>query len=159
MKPYYYKAIDQQHKTHSGIVEAESKAAAIARISGKDWRPISVSESAKRKKGEIPLPKFLQGKGKVKSDDLVMFTRQLSAMISAGVPLLRALTSLQKNSESKALTAILSDVTRDVQSGSQLADALGKHPAAFSDIYVNMVRAGETAGILDDILKPLALQQ
>ena len=159
MPKFKYTATDTDKKSYSGTMEANDKSVVIAQITSKGWRPISVVEASARKKGDIPLPAFLQRAGKVKSDDIVMFTRQLSAMISAGVPLLRAINSLQKNSESKALQAILADVSIDIQGGSQLADSLEKHPGTFSDIYINMVRAGEAAGILDDILKRLALQQ
>jgi type IV pilus assembly protein PilC len=80
-------------------------------------------------------------------------------MVSAGVPLLRSLSSLEQHSESPALKTILVDVIKDVEGGAALGDALAKHPNTFSDVYVNMVRAGEAAGILDEILKRLALQQ
>jgi len=89
----------------------------------------------------------------------VAFTRQLSAMVGAGVPLLRALSSIEKHAEDKALKNILGEVIKDVEGGMALGDALAKHPKAFNDIYVNMVRAGEAAGILDDILKRIAFQQ
>ena len=98
-------------------------------------------------------------RGQVKNDDIVMFTRQLSAMISAGVPLLRGLSSQYKHTDSEALKTVLGGVIKDVESGAPLADALAKYPAVFNDVYVNMVRAGEAGGILDDILKRLALQQ
>jgi type IV pilus assembly protein PilC len=80
-------------------------------------------------------------------------------MVGAGVPLLRALTSLEQHTDSQGLKAALIAIKKDVQDGSPLADALGKHPRIFSDVYVNMVRAGEAAGILDEILQRLALQQ
>ena len=99
------------------------------------------------------------GAGSVKSDHLVIFTRELSAMVSAGVPLLRAISSLPEHSESPALKTILEKISKDVESGAPLGDALAKHPKVFSDVYVNMVRAGEAAGILDEILKRLAIQQ
>lgn len=158
MTKFNYTATTEAGKIQKGIIEASDKSTAITTLAGKGWRPLSVVDGNKKKSGDIPLPSFLQNK-KIKTDDLVMFTRQLSAMIGAGVPLLRALNSLETNSESKALQAIISEVFKDVQSGTSLADSLEKHPEAFSDVYVNMVRAGEAAGILDEILKRLALQQ
>ena len=80
-------------------------------------------------------------------------------MVSAGVPLLRALGSLEHHSDSPALKKVVAEIFKDIQGGMALADSLAKHPKAFNDIYVNMVRAGEAAGILDDILKRLAMQQ
>lgn len=79
-------------------------------------------------------------------------------MTSAGVPLLRALNTLQAQAENQAMKDVINIIVRDVQSGAQLADALDKHPDVFSDVYVNMVRAGEAAGIVDEILKRLASQ-
>jgi len=80
-------------------------------------------------------------------------------MVGAGVPLLRALTSLNKYTNDKALKEILETVVKNVEGGMPLGEALSKHPETFNDIYTNMVRAGETAGILDEILARLALQQ
>lgn len=89
-----------------------------------------------------------------------MFTRQLAAMVGAGVPLLRALTALAEHiTESPVLQKILRGIIRDVEGGASLGDALAKYPNTFNPVYVNMVRAGEAAGILDDILNRLATQQ
>ena len=154
MPTYLYIATDKQNKSVTGTIEATDKPAAIAALGRQNLQPISLKEGGKK---NLNLTIF--GKGKVKSDDLVMFTRQLSAMVGAGVPLLRALNSLKQHTESAALQEVLSDVIKDVEEGSPLADALGKHPNTFSDVYINMVRAGEAAGILDDILKRLAMQQ
>jgi type IV pilus assembly protein PilC len=87
-----------------------------------------------------------------------MFTRQLSTMVSAGVPLVKSLATLQGQTKNKYFKSIIADVGKDIEGGMPLADAFGKHPNVFSDIYVNMVRAGEAGGILDDILKRLASQ-
>jgi type IV pilus assembly protein PilC len=80
-------------------------------------------------------------------------------MVNAGVPLIRSLNTLQSQTESKKLKTVLQGISKEVEGGISLADALEKYPAVFSSIYVNMVRAGEAGGILDDILKKLALQQ
>jgi type IV pilus assembly protein PilC len=88
--------------------------------------------------------------------DIVIFTRQFSTMINSGLPLVQALDILSKQSESKALQAVTRQVVFDVESGHTVADALAKHPKAFSDLYVNMVAAGEAGGILDTILMRLA---
>lgn len=158
MPTFRYKALDESGQTRTGEIDAADRSAAINAIAAKKLRPVSIEDAKARKKGEIPLPGFLAKKS-IKSDDVVMFTRQLSAMVSAGVPLLRALNSLEEHSDSPALKEIVGQIFKDIQSGTPLADALEKHPKAFSDIYVNMVRAGEAAGILDDILKRIALQQ
>src|SRR5512135_715212 len=92
----------------------------------------------------------------VKTRDVVIFTRQFATMINAGLPLVQALDILAQQTENKVLAGVTRQVVYDVESGQTLADALRKHPRAFSDLYVNMVAAGEAGGILDTILQRLA---
>ena len=94
--------------------------------------------------------------GKISMRDIVIFTRQFSTMINAGLPLVQALDILAKQSENKALKDVTLAVVFDVESGHTVADALRKHPKAFTELYVNMVAAGEAGGILDTILMRLA---
>lgn len=157
MPKFVYIATNPQGKTISGTLEAADKTSAIAKLTKDKLRPVSVKEE-KATSSKLSFGAFFGG-NKVKSDDLVMFTRQLSAMVGAGVPLLRALNSLQTHTESQALKKVLSTLIVDVQAGAPLGDSLAKYPNTFSDVYVNMVRAGEAAGILDEILKRLAMQQ
>src|SRR5919204_4180104 len=95
-------------------------------------------------------------KGGVKTRDIVIFTRQFATMINSGLPLVQALDILQQQTENKVLADVTRQVVYDVESGHTLADALRKHPKAFTDLYVNMVAAGEAGGILDTILLRLA---
>ena len=155
MTKFSYVATDSHNNVVNGSVDMADRAAVIGALRKQGLRPLSVRDGIKKS----VLSTSLFGAGKVKSDALVMFTRQLSAMVGAGVPLLRALGSLETHSESPALKRILGGVIKDVEGGAPLADALSKHKETFSDVYVNMVRAGESAGILDDILKRLAMQQ
>ncbi|HET6746875.1 MAG TPA: type II secretion system F family protein [Candidatus Saccharimonadales bacterium] len=157
MPDFSYIATNKQNKTVTGTFEATDRAAVINGLTKDGLKPVSVKE-IKKTIGGFSFGDFL-GQNKVKNDDLVMFTRQLSAMVGAGVPLLRALNSLEQHTESAALKKVLATIIVDVQGGAQLGDALAKYPNTFSDVYVNMVRAGEAAGILDEILKRLALQQ
>jgi type IV pilus assembly protein PilC len=157
MPTFTYIATNVQNKSITGSVEAAERSAVISMLTKQGLHPVSVKEKL-TSQGKFSFGDFL-GAGKVKSDDLVMFTRQLSAMVSAGVPLLRALNSLEQHTESAALKKVLSVIIKDVQDGTPLADTLAKFPNTFSDVYVNMVRAGEAAGILDEILKRLARQQ
>lgn len=152
MANFSYTAINNASATVKGNVEASDRAGAIVLLRKQQLRPLALNE-VKKKSG------FSLGGNRVKSDDIVVFTRELSAMVSAGVPLLRALTSLRDHSDSAALKKILDNVIKDVESGANLGDALDKYPDIFSSVYVNMVRAGEAAGILDEILKRLATQQ
>ena len=96
------------------------------------------------------------GRGAIKTRDVVIFTRQFSTMINSGLPLVQALTILAEQTDNKALAEVTKKVVFDVESGNTVADALSKHPRAFTNLYVNMVAAGEAGGILDTILMRLA---
>lgn len=157
MATFSYTATNAQHKVLSGTYESVDRGAAIDFLNKEGLVVISLKETSD-KQSTFKMLDFL-GAHRVKSDDLVMFTRQLSAMVGAGVPILRALSSQHDHTDSKALQTVLAKIIKDVEGGAQLADALAKYPNTFNDVYVNMVRAGEAAGILDEILKRLALQQ
>lgn len=158
MAIFSYIAIDLKGQTLNNTIDQPDRASAINALIKQGLRPVSIKEAKKKTTG-LDLNNLL-GSNKVKPDQIVMFTRQLSAMIGAGVPLLRALTALSDHvADSPVLRKILIGAIRDVESGSTFGDALAKYPNTFNDVYVNMVRAGEAAGILDEILKRLALQQ
>jgi len=111
---------------------------------------VSVREAPKQIKFSMP------GAQRIKTRDIVIFTRQFATMINAGLPLVQSLTILAQQTENKSLAEITRAVVYDVESGNTLADAFSKHPRAFTDLYVNMVAAGEAGGILDTILLRLA---
>lgn len=158
MPQFSYIAIDADRKPVNGKTEQLDRAAVIAALTKQNLRPVSIKELKNRPALSFDFHHLFEPT-KVKGDHLVIFTRQLSAMVGAGVPLLRSLTSLEKHAEDPMLKKVLADVIKNVEGGAPLATALQKHPNTFNDIYVNMVRAGEAAGILDDILKRLAFQQ
>jgi type IV pilus assembly protein PilC len=159
MPKFAYIAVDLQQKAVNGETEQPDRATVIAALTKQNLRPVSIKQVANKKGfGNIDFNNLFQST-KVKNDQLVIFTRQLSAMVGAGVPLLRSLTSLEKHAEDPVLKKTLALIIKDVEGGNSLANALAKFPDIFNDIYVNMVRAGEAAGILDDILKRLAYQQ
>jgi type IV pilus assembly protein PilC len=141
-------------KKVSGTISAPFREAAIANLRQQNIKPLSVHE-AKAKKG---FKNMTIGKGKVKKRDLVIFTRELSTMVSAGVPLPRSLSTLADQAESKYFKEVVSGIDHEIEAGAPLADAMAKYPNVFSDVYINMVAAGEAGGILDDILKRLATQ-
>jgi type IV pilus assembly protein PilC len=151
---FTYKATAADGRPVTGSAEAANKQAIIALLHKQGLKPVLVEESSK-KRGNITL---FGPKKKVKIADLVVFTRQLSTMVSAGVPLARSLAALQGDANNPYLREVLGGVTKDVESGIPLGEAFSKYPGVFSDVYINMVRAGEEGGILDDILKRLALQ-
>jgi type IV pilus assembly protein PilC len=151
---FTYKATDQQGKTITGSAEAASKQILIGLLHKQGLHPILIELDTGKTGGSG----LFGPKKKVKLSELVVFTRQLSTMISAGVPLARSLSALQTDASSPYMKQVLSGVTKDVESGLPLGDAFAKYPNVFSDVYVNMVRAGEQGGILDKILKRLATQ-
>lgn len=101
-------------------------------------------------------PLFSMGGGSIKEKDIVIFTRQFATMIGAGLALIQALEILAKQTDNKAFSKIITKIKEDVEGGSTFADALKMHPRVFSDLYTNMVAAGEAGGILDTILVRLA---
>jgi len=135
----------------SGEMTATTREEVIALLRKRNITATVVTE--KIKKGIFD--KFTFG-GKVKDKDIVIFTRQFATMIDAGLPLVQALDILSSQVENKTLGKTLSQVKVDVESGATYADALKKHPRVFSELYVNMVAAGEAGGILDTILNRLA---
>jgi type IV pilus assembly protein PilC len=151
---FHYTATNQDNKTISGEAEAANRQALIGILRKQGLHPVVIQQ----KKGKGKSNSLFAPKRKVKLADLVIFTRQLSTMISAGVPLGRCLSALQDNSENPFMREVLNSIARDVQSGLPLGEAFGKFPTVFSEVYVNMVRAGEEGGILDEILKRLAFQ-
>jgi type IV pilus assembly protein PilC len=141
-------------KTPKGIIEsgevtAATKEDVVAILGKKRIVPTLITE--KPKKAHI----FRLG-GKIKDKDIVVFTRQFSTMINAGLPLVQALEILSTQVENKTFGKTIAQIKTDVESGLTYADALKKHPRIFSELYVNMVGAGEAGGVLDTILNRLA---
>src|SRR6266568_4768852 len=157
MPDFDFTARLQDGQIQKGTLTARDRSSALAALRSRQLAPIIVKES--RGRAGLTMNIALPGSGRVKVRELVIFTRQFSTMINAGVPILRALTILKEQTESMPFKKILVKVTADVQGGTNLSGAMAKHPKAFSSIYVNMVRAGETGGILDEVLKRLAFQQ
>ncbi len=175
MPTYTFTAMDAKGKEQSGTVEAESQSAALAAIREQQMFPTRVEEAGTAKKGgvgkskaapakkasggggskniEIRLPSFLQ---RVKSKQLMTYTRQLATLINAGLPLMRGLQVILKQEKHPLLVRATTDVVESVQSGSTFAEALGQHPRIFNRLYVNMVKAGEVGGVMDVVLERLA---
>jgi len=134
--------------TESGEIVAGSKEEVIAQLRKRNIVPTAITEKKKAKRS--------LSFGGIKDKDIVVFTRQFATMIDAGLPLVQALEILSTQVENKKLASVLSQIKLDVEAGSTYADALRKHPKVFSELYVNMVAAGEAGGILDTILARLA---
>ncbi|MGI9141477.1 MAG: type II secretion system F family protein [Gemmatimonadaceae bacterium] len=130
----------------TATIEAASRDAVIAQLRKMRLAVVKIDENAQKS----------TKKGSVKIRDIVVFTRQFSTMVNAGLPLVQALDILAKQTENKTLSSITRQVMFDVESGYTLADSMAKHPRAFTPLYTNMVAAGEAGGILDVILNRLA---
>lgn len=154
MALFKYIAMKKNGEVINSEVEAMTRANAIQVLQEQNLRLVDLRETKGERKGLS-----FGRKKSVSSEELVGFTRQLSTMVSAGVPILRSLNSMAQHAESANFRDVLNGVSKEIESGISFADALSKYPQAFNDVYVNMVRAGEAGGILDDILKRLALQQ
>lgn len=151
MPQFNYVSVSREGRQLSGIMAAPNREEAINELRKNGGRPLLLHEVKAKKQG-------LSFKNKAKLKDLVVFSRELSTMISAGVPLPRSLETLADQAENKYFKEVILNVHHDVESGIALGDAMSKHPKVFSEVYVNMVRAGESGGILDDIMKRLATQ-
>jgi len=149
MPSFEWKGRGRGGQDQAGVLVADSKEAAIAQLRRQQIVPSIVKEKGK----EIALPKW---GGKVPPKEVAIFTRQFSVMIDAGLPLVQCLEILSSQQENKTFQNALQQIRQDVETGSNLADALRKHPRVFSDLYTNMVAAGEAGGILDTILQRLA---
>jgi type IV pilus assembly protein PilC len=146
MPAFTYTARTSNGELRTATIDAPSREDVVAQLRRQRMTIVKVDEEVKQQKR----------KGSIKMRDIVIFTRQFSTMINAGLPLVQALDILAKQTENKTLAGVTRDVVFDVESGHTVADALGKHPKAFSELYVNMVAAGEAGGILDTILMRLA---
>lgn len=157
MPVFEYAGIDRQRKKAAGIIEAESDKAARTKLRKMGVYPRILNiEGARKKvslKTEVDLAKFTQ---RIKTQDVALMTRQLSTLINAGIPLVDSLSALLDQTENPKLKKILSQVREKVTEGTKLSDAMKAHPKVFSDIYVNMVNAGENSGTLDLVLSRLA---
>jgi type IV pilus assembly protein PilC len=145
---YQWKGRTTAGEVVSGEMSAGSRAELVLSLRKKRVLLTSAKEKARSKGFGL----F----GGVSTKDLAVFTRQFATMINSGLPLVQCLDILSKQAEKENFRKIISNTMRDVESGSTLADALGKHPAVFGDLFVNMVEAGEAGGVLDVILGRLA---
>jgi type IV pilus assembly protein PilC len=153
MATYAFKALDLSGAPSKGEIEASDKQAVAAQLRSRGLIVVDIEEHAPASAGDI-LARFK----KVKPDDLVIATRQLATMVQSGMSLLRALYVIEEQTEADKLREVWIDVRKDVEAGVALSDALERHPEAFNELYVAMVRAGETGGILDQTLVRVAEQ-
>ncbi len=155
MAEFTYKAKAPSGSVVEGTMEAPEKAVIVDRLREKRMIVFEINE-----KKESALKDLIKNinpfGGKVTQKDLVIFSRQLATMVSAGVPIVQGLSILGEQIENPYFKDIVNDIREDIESGSAIADAMSKHPDAFNNLFVNMIKAGELGGILDVILERLA---
>ncbi len=154
MAKFGWEARSKAGSIQKGVMEATNVAQVEAQLKKFGFTGISVKEQGKGLGMQLKFPG--SGSQKIQTKDLVVFTRQFATMIDSGLPLVQCLDILSGQQENKTFKEILVNVKESVESGSTFADALGKHPKAFDQLYVNLVAAGEVGGILDTILGRLA---
>jgi len=178
MPKFAYIAVDSAGKESRGTIEAPNQAQAVAKVRAQGLFPTAIgaaggsdaaakpaaavakrgAPAAKKSVGqmkiEIKLPRFLRGK--VKQKDLTTLTRQLATLVDAGLPLLRGLHVLQRQTPNASLKEALAGMCDSVESGSTFSESLSNHPKIFDNLYINMVRAGEAGGVLEVVLNRLA---
>ncbi|HOW42572.1 MAG TPA: type II secretion system F family protein [Candidatus Omnitrophota bacterium] len=148
MSVFQYTAKDHNGRTVMGVVDSPSEADAVKVLQGKAFIVVSMKQ--------VKAKAFAQAGGKIKLEDLVVFSRQLATMIDAGIPLVQALSILSEQVDNKALKDVVMTVRQDIEAGMSFCDALAKHPTVFSELFINMSRAGEASGMLDEVLDRLA---
>ena len=151
---YAYKVRDKSGKILTGSLDAENTALVANRLRQMGYVPISIDKKAgKGVKADINIP-FLSNR--VKLQEIAVFSRQFATMISSGLTLMRSLSILTVQTDNKHFAGIIDQVRNDIESGSSLSQALGRHPKQFNNLFVSMVRAGETSGNLDRTLSELS---
>ncbi|MGW8286912.1 MAG: type II secretion system inner membrane protein GspF [Desulfobulbales bacterium] len=157
MPVYEYTALDRTGKSVAGIIDADSNVAARQKLRAAGKYPVEVKESTLKAKSKSPGTLSLASVfNRVKPDDIHGLTRQLATLLNAGIPLLGALDALMEQTTNPPLKKIIAQIKESVNEGNSLTVSLTKHPRLFSNIYINMVRAGEASGSLDVVLERLA---
>lgn len=167
MPTYQFEAINQAGQSQKGTIEASNSEDAIQRIKAKGYFPKSVREKKTRKKAGAAAPTKAAGKKKKKTEITIsfggvnkklitQFSRQMSTLQDAGLPILRSLQILAEQQKPGPFKNILEEVAEDVEAGSALSESMAKHPKAFDRLYTKMIAAGEVGGVLDIILQRLA---
>jgi len=153
MGKFQYTAVDPSTgKIVRGVIDGDNQTSVIARLHDQKLHVVGIDE---RRKG-TSLASISIGAKRVKLVDLVIFSRQFATMINAGVNIVKCLDILQTQTKSETLKSVISQAGRDVKSGLSLTDAFAKHPSVFNKLYVNMLRAAELGGIMDEILDRIA---
>lgn len=149
---FVYKVKDKSGQITSGTLEGDSVTTIVTKLRQKGLTVLSVNAKSASKNINISLGR----KKKVKIKEITVFSRQFATMINSGPSLTKALHILAEQTENPAFSEVISQVQKDVEAGQTLSEALAKHPRVFSNLFINMVKAGETGGVLDDVLLRVA---
>ena len=158
MGQYSYEAIDKSGRQVRGIIDASNEDIIIEKLRGMGYYPLKVAPY-RTKASELDLfalPGIRHLAHRIRTKHVVTFTRQLATLIDAGLPILRSLHILEEQVESVLFKDKISQMAKDIESGSTLSESMAKHPKVFDKLYVNMVRAGEVGGVLEAILNKIA---
>ena len=153
MATFRYSAKDKTGRTVTGALESADERTLLEILRRQELIVISIKQE--RKKEKISL--YLDFGGRIKLSELVLFARQLATMIDSGIPLVQALDILSEQIEHREFKAVVATIKKDVSTGSSFHEALAKHPKVFTPLFINMVKAGESSGALDDIMDRLAI--
>lgn len=153
MASYSYQAISETGATISGVIDADSVEAAGNLLALRGYIPTKITEK-KGAQGTV-WSRIMTGGGSVKTQELILFTKQLRSMLRAGIPILTLLKVLEAQIQNRTLKAAISSISQDIRGGSTLYDAIDKHPSVFSPLYRRMVKAGEISGTMPDVLDRL----
>ena len=151
MPTFAYVVKDKAGKTHSGTLETESRNNLIEQLWKQEFVIISIDERSQGKPSVLKI-----GQPGIKAYQIVVFSRQLATMVDSGIPIVQALDVLADQLEDRNFKQVLQKMRDDVEAGTSLSEAAGRHPKAFSEFFVNMIRAGESSGRLDEILDRVA---
>ncbi len=152
MAVFKYSAKDPTGRVIAGTIEAENDAVVVDRLREMGFFITNLEKASQRR----DVSEMFQGWLGVGLKDLAIFSRQFSVMVNAGLSLVRVLSILEQQTSNKKLREVAAAVRLDVEAGRPLSDSLGRHPKVFSSLYVNMVKAGETGGVLDEVLNRIA---
>lgn len=146
-----YKAVTADSRIVRGLVEAKDTAEAVMYLRNKGLVPVSITEDKKN-----DLSQFIPFFGKVREGDLVLFTRQLSSMLSSGLTLIKSLQILQEQMTGRAMFDVINNIVSDIEEGKNFSSAIAKYPEIFSPIYTSIIKSAESSGLLDTALSRLA---
>ncbi len=155
MPTFEYQAMDSSGQEVSGRIDAASESAAVSDLKDQGYRPFEVNEVST---GDFDILDYIPliGGTPVSGEEVALFTRQMATLLDAGLPLLRAVNVLKEQTENEDFQQILGQIAQDIQGGASFSEALKAHPDVFEELYINMVKAGEVGGVMEQVLDRLA---